>query len=483
MDNIIYTDFYLLSVFYPTFLNKKSHVHANLFNKNFKSIANSYNLTDEEFQQWLVGFSDANFGINYRKEGTSNWISLYYRIQLHNDDVKVLELIHKRLGCGSVKTYVSKINKRSYSEFKISDSKDLINILIPIFDSFPLNTTKYLDFLLFKEALLIFLWKDHLNSVGRNRIIEITNSYNNSRIDFKQPQDKKIVITPYWLIGFIEGEGSFNFTATKGENWISANFSISQTDVELPVMEAIKTYIDNLGLNPVNHKVYIDRCGLYHIESLKDNVKGKYYIATSDLYFIYHNFIPFFNNYNAAFLTKKRLDFEDWKLGVELKVNGLHLKPLGRELLLYIADNMNNRRLSTNKEIHEYSNNLLNFISTLNESGGISITNILKNLGPSLYKLGKNGEFINKNTNKTITKAKYYYAVNLENHQGGELALPSGDLNKQININNEIKIFKNVEEIAVFFEKSVNTVYLYIKNEKPFLHKSTANKYYIKKIF
>jgi len=70
------------------------------------------------------------------------------------------------------------------------------------------------------------------------------------RIDFKQPSSSsslcekghRVNITPYWLLGFVEAEGSFS-VATKG-HWL--DFSIGQTASELNVLKAIQVFILNL---------------------------------------------------------------------------------------------------------------------------------------------------------------------------------------------------------------------------------------------
>ena len=75
-------------------------------------------------------------------------------------------------------------------------------------------------------------------------------------------------------------------------------------------------------------------------------------------------------------LSKKNLDYRDWKKIVSIKVSKKHLTPEGKELILHLGDKMNKNRLSTNlnslntqtlsdKEINIRLNNLL-----LEESNG-----------------------------------------------------------------------------------------------------------------
>jgi hypothetical protein len=40
---------------------------------------------------------------------------------------------------------------------------------------------------------------------------------NTLRTDFGELKDRKISITPYWVLGFVEGEGSFTSLRTQRE--------------------------------------------------------------------------------------------------------------------------------------------------------------------------------------------------------------------------------------------------------------------------
>ena len=52
---------------------------------------------------------------------------------------------------------------------------------------------------------------------------------NTLRTKFILPNSHKILITPYWLLGFIEGDGSFSFSTSKS---IPLRFNIVQSIIE-----------------------------------------------------------------------------------------------------------------------------------------------------------------------------------------------------------------------------------------------------------
>ena len=81
-----------------------------------------------------------------------------FKIALHLDDREVLEYIKKTLNCGRLNT------ERNTLVFTISLLSDIETILISLFDEFPFNTIKYLDYLAFKEAF--FMYKIRKSSTG-----------------------------------------------------------------------------------------------------------------------------------------------------------------------------------------------------------------------------------------------------------------------------------------------------------------------------
>lgn len=129
-------------------------------------------------------------------------------IGLHIDDKPLLEFILFNLGCG----YIIDNKDKTASYFIITNPDHLKNILFPILDSFTLNTSKYLDFINFKKALLIKLshsvQKKYNNQLYTKKILDLKNNMNNKRSVFTLPNNQ-IKITNYWLLGFIEAEGSF----------------------------------------------------------------------------------------------------------------------------------------------------------------------------------------------------------------------------------------------------------------------------------
>ena len=76
-------------------------------------------------------------------------------------------------------------------------------------EKFPLNGTKYLDYLVFKEILEMKINKQHLSEEGQRKIDDLLKNFNSTRTNFDMPLNHTIKITPYYFLGLTEGEGSF----------------------------------------------------------------------------------------------------------------------------------------------------------------------------------------------------------------------------------------------------------------------------------
>jgi len=87
--------------------------------------------------------------------------------------------------------------------------KEDIQKLISLFSKYTLNTSKYLDFWNFKEAFNLYHTREKLTEELIAKVLELKNSMNTKRTNFNMPENH-IVITKSWLLGFIEGDGSFS---------------------------------------------------------------------------------------------------------------------------------------------------------------------------------------------------------------------------------------------------------------------------------
>jgi hypothetical protein len=95
--------------------------------------------------------------------------------------------------------------------FSIYKLEDIKRVLIPMFEQFPLNFKKRLDYLAFKKAFLMFVNRNtsNLNKQDLFRdIVHIKDSMNDKRVKFYLPEGH-IRITGNYLVGILEGDGSY----------------------------------------------------------------------------------------------------------------------------------------------------------------------------------------------------------------------------------------------------------------------------------
>ena len=352
---------------------------------------------DTKFIEWFIGLSEAesNFLIRGRKnkEGEIVGFEFVFRISLHQDDRKVLEYIKDTFGCGRLNT------ERDTLVFTISQLSDIETILIPLFEQFPLNTTKYLDYLNFKKAF--YMYKNRKTSEAPSledlysNIIKLKDSMNDKRLDFDLPKDHCIRITGNYLVGFLEGDGSFYLN----KHDMTVRVSLVTLTANKLVLEKIREFI----LNLLDEYSYIlgSTTKLINIneKKTKGNNKPIFILEIYQIDFICNILIPFFDN--IEFRTKKYKDYRDFRIIAFLILEGKYLTEKGKQLIIKLGDSMNNNRLSTNSNP-----------SILDETSKLELELLIKS--KPLICIDSEGRAIVINENKYI-RSTYIIKVNFLN--------------------------------------------------------------------
>lgn len=298
---------------------------------NIKPPVLNNQLTREKFLEFFRGFTDGEgcFMITNIK---SYLFQFSFVIKLHIDDLKILEYIKDELGVGNI--YVAE----NHCRFKVSNLKDLL-VIINIFKNHSLNTTKHLNFINFEKAYTLYVNSTNKDETLANKILILKSNMNKERSDYTLPENHSFYITNYWLLGFIEAEGCFYGEKSN----LRLGFSVSQSSQDKDLLVAIKDYFCNvISTNEINK----DSIAIYEKKEF-NNTKAVTSIYITNFDIIVNLLIPFFDG--LSWQSKKRLDYEDWRLIVKIKELGLHYLPEGQAIVLAILDQMNNYRLSTNK--------------------------------------------------------------------------------------------------------------------------------------
>lgn len=188
---------YLLGYNSKTLTLVKKAAPAAFYTSESISNYNSYQsdgLSEENFLEWFRGLVDGEgcFLINVSGKGR---ISFKFTIYLHKDDVRMLKYIAQRLKVGNVVVYEGD-HFASYNVF----SRCELPKIISIFDKYPLNTTKNLNFISFKKGYMLYFNRksSRVSPELCEEILNIKNQMNKLQVNFKQqPDEHEIKITPY----------------------------------------------------------------------------------------------------------------------------------------------------------------------------------------------------------------------------------------------------------------------------------------------
>jgi len=191
--------------------------------------------------------------------------------------------------------------------------------------------------------------KDHLTKKGLEKIREISSKMNTGRtfrekynflshslnldlngtIQYKLPE--------YWVQTFIDGEGMFyNYLKTelpmqreKNKVILDSSVEIAQANHDVLILIAIKQFFNGGYIKPKYNVSSITECQ----ESRSVN---RFILRDTK------KIIEFVNKY--PMLTRKHLDYLDWKTIVELKNKGEYKSPEGLAKIQEIKGRMNTNR-------------------------------------------------------------------------------------------------------------------------------------------
>lgn len=97
-----------------------------------------------------------------------------FSVSQHKRNKEIILFFHKHFKCGGVR-----FSKRDQNyKFEARSVKDLIKIIIPHFEKFPLLTSKKEEFERFKEICKIIYANHHLSKEGMGKVLELSKQVN-----------------------------------------------------------------------------------------------------------------------------------------------------------------------------------------------------------------------------------------------------------------------------------------------------------------
>lgn len=265
----------------------------------------------------------------------------------HSNSLKLLQSLKSYFNNKGSINFSNK--NETVSRYKISNIDEIVNYIIPHFDKYPLITSKQLNYLDFKKAILLIKEKKHLTLEGINKITQISKKMNTNRsfeekwkFCHNQSLNKDIIITPEWVSAFSDGEGNFNFHIRKIGNSTVCAYTISQNVHDYPVMALIVKFFKCGSLYPlIVNNTFESAYSYFEARKIKGlNAITTFTITSREV--IKNIIIPFFEKY--PLYSTKALDLDDWITLIKLADAKAYLTEEGKINMLKLSKGMNNRR-------------------------------------------------------------------------------------------------------------------------------------------
>ena len=128
--------------------------------------------------QWVVGFTDGEgcffVGVNRHPEMSSGFQVLpEFTVVQHKRDVQLLHALKDFFGCGVVRT-----NHGDRMAYRVRGMDHLSEKIVPFFEKHLLRSKKAIDFLKFRDVVLLMKQGVHLKPEGIERIRSIASTMN-----------------------------------------------------------------------------------------------------------------------------------------------------------------------------------------------------------------------------------------------------------------------------------------------------------------
>lgn len=128
---------------------------------------------------WIAGLAsgDGCFHISIRNSPTAKLgksVVLKFHIVQHSRDIELIKLLISTIGCGRIELML----EQSAVYFVVTNFKDISEKIIPLFDEYPIQGVKALDYSDLKKTVNLIQNKEHLTKEGLLKIQSIKSNMN-----------------------------------------------------------------------------------------------------------------------------------------------------------------------------------------------------------------------------------------------------------------------------------------------------------------
>ncbi len=281
---------------------------------------------------------------------TGKKVSLEFKVTQKSHSTGILYELQKFFNCGNVVIDNRVTDTKKYS---IKSLESILEKIIPHFESYSCLTSKYLNFRDWKEIALIMKNKEHLTIEGMDKIKEISSKMNKAR-SFEDKYNYcnsslglttlpngdieiKYNLPAHWVQTYLTGESMFyTYLAEKKSRGVvyqgcDSSLELGQNSHDIAILLSLKKFFNGGYIKPKYHYNNLSEC-------LNSRSLNRYVLRNTD------TIIQFVDKY--PMLTRKQLDYLDWKKVVDLKNTGAHKTEEGLALIKEIISKVNSGRES-----------------------------------------------------------------------------------------------------------------------------------------
>jgi intein-encoded DNA endonuclease-like protein len=221
---------------------------------------------------WVLGFVDAEgcFNVRFVKTTKGESVNLRFLVTQHARDAELLKSLVDYFGCGR---YCVRLSTSLHGDYLVTKFEDIRCKIIPFFDKYPLQSEKHLDFLDFKNIVLlkgdtyVSLTKETFAEIKqiKSRMNKGRKIKNPLSVSISTPGNKRHYSTGInkgdqtkfnqWLGGLIDGDGQFH-TTKKGISSLKIVMHINDKSLLYTLKHKYGGFIKEIaGSNALKYKL------------------------------------------------------------------------------------------------------------------------------------------------------------------------------------------------------------------------------------
>ena len=259
-------------------------------------------ITDDAFGNWIAGMTDGDGSFNII--GKTNF-ACNFSLGLRDDDASILQKIQQELQFGKISWGTKRKTSNPSCIWHIS-SKFACLALIKLFDKYPLKSKKRNDYIIWREAVLLWTSQRMRGSIIWDAMKQCQKSLRENRQYQSQICNNPILNTDitnfgHWLAGFIDAEGCFGVKKVRRGAYYGCRFSLKLRDDDIPILNLIRTQtgIGNIR-SEIKRSGNSKPCAIWSVDTKEDCPK----------------LVTFLDQHPMR--AKKAKDFAIWKEAVKI---------------------------------------------------------------------------------------------------------------------------------------------------------------------